>query len=407
MKNIFFVFFICLITCLSAQVPTAGLISQWPFSGNANDVVGTNNGTAINTTLTADRFGNPNCAYKFNGISSYLIMANSGLAGSGSRSISFWAKTTSSNLTAAFCYGGAPSSFAIQFWYGCSGIGFDNSAGAYIKSNPNVANGSWHHYVAVYNATVSTQMGSIDFYMDGNLLPTLGCTIGTTLSTINTTTTFPINIGKVSDNNIRYFDGDLDDFFFYNRALTPTEVLALFNDMSCSGTPAAPTAVNGNAVVCIGSTVVYSASPVPGATSYTWTLPGGWTGTSSTNTILATIGSSSGQVAVASKNCCGSSQPVTLDVNVSACTEINEINNGYFNIGIFPNPNSGNFSLDGNLNEITEIRIFNAIGQEVYSKVLEKNNKEIRTRLSEGVYLIRFYKEKTIQSTQRIVVVGE
>lgn len=404
MRVCFIVSFLCLTTLLSGQVPTTGLISQWPFSGNANDVVGGNNGTVSNATLTADRFGNPNCAYKFNGVNSYLIMANSGPSGSGSRSISFWAKTTSTSLTAPFCYGGAPSSFAIQFWYGCSGIGFDNGAGAYIKTNPNVSDGAWHHYVAVYNSTVSTQMGSIDFYMDGSVLPTLGCTIGTTLATINTTTTFPINIGKVSDNNIRYFNGDLDDFFIYNRALTPTEVIALYNDVSCAGTPSAPTAVNGNAAVCAGSTVVYSVSPVAGATSYTWTLPGGWTGTSTSNTISATIGSSSGQVAVAAKNCCGSSQPVTLDVNVSVCTGIKEeLKNGTQFI-ISPNPNKGSFTIKGTATENSKLEIYNNLGQLVYSKLLEKAEEKIETKLSNGVYFILVRQDSSITAPQRLII---
>ncbi|MBK7668303.1 MAG: T9SS type A sorting domain-containing protein [Sphingobacteriaceae bacterium] len=309
--------FILLIGTLTAQIPTTGLISHWPFSGNANDIVGGNNSTVLNATLTADRFGNPNCAYRFNGTSSYIRMVNAGPTGTVSRSISFWAKTTSTSLTAPFCYGGAPSSFAIQFWYGCSGIGFDNGAGAYIKSNPNVSNGMWHHYVAVLNSTVSTQMSSVAFYMDGNLLSTLGCTIGSTVSAINTTSTFPINIGKVSDNNIRFFNGDLDDFFLYNRALTPAEVLALYNDTPCLMTPPSPGSISGSISICQGASVVYSVAPVAGATSYTWTLPGGWTGASTTNTISVIAGANSGQITVASGNCCGASQPSTQDVNVN------------------------------------------------------------------------------------------
>ena len=67
-----------------------------------------------------------------------------------------------------------------------------------------------------------------------------------------------------------------------------------------------------------GSPDTFSVAPVSGATSYTWTLPNGWTGTSTTNTIIATIGASGGTVSVTANNSCGSSAPSTLAVTASA-----------------------------------------------------------------------------------------
>jgi hypothetical protein len=51
---------------------TNGLVGCYPFSGNANDMVGTNNGTVYGAVLATDRFGIPNSAYSFNGSSSYI-----------------------------------------------------------------------------------------------------------------------------------------------------------------------------------------------------------------------------------------------------------------------------------------------------------------------------------------------
>ena len=51
---------------------TNGLVAYYPFSGNAKDMAGTNNGVSYGATLTTDRFGNPNSAYLFNGSSSYI-----------------------------------------------------------------------------------------------------------------------------------------------------------------------------------------------------------------------------------------------------------------------------------------------------------------------------------------------
>ena len=399
MKKIVIICSIILKGTLCAQVSTSGLVSNWPFSGNANDVVGGNNGTVFNATLTPDRFGNPNCAYKFNGTSSYIIMANAGITGTVSRSVSFWAKSSSTSLTAAFACG-TSGAFAVQFNYGCSGVGFDDGNGAYIMSDPNVSNGNWHHFAAIYNSTVSTQMSGIQFYMDGVLLPTLGCTTGSTLSTINTSTTFPINIGKVADNNIRYFDGDLDDYYLYNRALSPSEVLALYNETQCTATASSPVAVSGSTLVCPGSIVIYSVAPVAGASSYTWTLPGGWTGSSTTNTISITIGPVAGQIAVASKNCCGYSQPTTLDISVS-CTGINEATEKSIAYKLYPNPSNGEFNIE--VMQKTGLIISNVIGQIVYSDDLVIGRNKINLRnFQEGIYFIQLRQGEKIK-TMKIV----
>ncbi len=79
--------------------------------------------------------------------------------------------------------------------------------------------------------------------------------------------------------------------------------------------PAQPGAIAGNTNVCPSSTNTYSVSPVAGATSYTWTKPGGWTGTSTTNTLSATAGSS-GTFSVTANNACGASTVQTLSVTV-------------------------------------------------------------------------------------------
>lgn len=322
MKKFYSILLFLVYSVCSAQIPTTGLISQWPFSGNANDIIGGNNGTVYNATPIADRFGNSGCAYNFNGTSSYILFTSAGPTGTVSRSLSFWAKTTYTNLTCAFGYGSAGGSFGVEFYYGCPGIGLDNGVTAYMKSAANISNGAWHHYVLVFDASVSNLIGSVAYYMDGALLTNIGCTVGSTVQTLNSNATFPINIGKVSDNNIRFFKGDLDDFFLYNRALTPSEVLALYNDVPCLATPPSPGAISGNISVCQGASYVYSVAPVPGATSYTWSLPGGWIGTSTTNSIMTTAGPNSGTIAVAAGNCCGNSQVSSQDVNVSAAPSL-------------------------------------------------------------------------------------
>jgi plastocyanin len=81
--------------------------------------------------------------------------------------------------------------------------------------------------------------------------------------------------------------------------------------------PVQPGIISGNATICEKSTYSYTVIEVSGATSYSWTLPSGWTGTSTTNSILVLGGSSAGNVTVSAKNQCGLSTPQTLGVNVN------------------------------------------------------------------------------------------
>jgi hypothetical protein len=79
-------------------VPTNGLQSWFPFSGNANDLSSfSNNGTVNGATLTTDRFGNLNSAYLFNGINNYIeLPLNTGnLSGVDKFSISYWINPSS------------------------------------------------------------------------------------------------------------------------------------------------------------------------------------------------------------------------------------------------------------------------------------------------------------------------
>lgn len=81
--------------------------------------------------------------------------------------------------------------------------------------------------------------------------------------------------------------------------------------------PATPGPIVGNTTICESSSNIYSISPVSGATSYTWTLPVGWTGTSTTNSISAVASSTSGNISVTANNACGASAVQTLNVTIS------------------------------------------------------------------------------------------
>jgi len=89
-----------------------------------------------------------------------------------------------------------------------------------------------------------------------------------------------------------------------------------FSITSCTN-PSQPGAINGNASVCQGVQQTYSISSVSGASSYNWTLPSGWSGSSTSTSITCTPGNNGGTIAVSAVNSCGTSSQRTLTITVT------------------------------------------------------------------------------------------
>ena len=109
-------------------------------------------------------------------------------------------------------------------------------------------------------------------------------------------------------------------YYWRVRAINSVDTSAWTNRVFSTGNcipPDQPLAINGNTTVCSGSLNTYNITAVSGATSYSWTLPNGWTGSSATTTINATTGSLSGNITVIANNSCASSTAQTINVIVN------------------------------------------------------------------------------------------
>jgi hypothetical protein len=88
-------------------------------------------------------------------------------------------------------------------------------------------------------------------------------------------------------------------------------------NVSVIDVPAQPGAISGDNSPCEGDVVTYSVPNDPNATSYAWSLPTGWTGSSTSNSITVTVGANSGTVSVTPSNACGNGASRDLSVNLS------------------------------------------------------------------------------------------
>lgn len=156
------------------------------------------------------------------------------------------------------------------------------------------------------------------------------------------------------------------------------------------GPAAQPSAISGVPNPCEFDLETYSVTNVVGV-SYAWTLPATWTGTSTTNTINATVGASNGTIQVTANNVCGASTASTL-VTTNCTVGINEV----AGIGstIYPNPAQDVLYINGvydNPNfDNKDIKVIDVLGKTVISSTINKVNFSLDiSQLNQGVYFIQ------------------
>ncbi|MCX6271806.1 MAG: dockerin type I domain-containing protein [Bacteroidetes bacterium] len=249
---------------VNAQIPTNGLVAWYPFNGNANDESGNgNNGTINGAALTTDRFGIANSAFSFNGSSNYISLPGMAVQGTSGRSISFWVKTTTTNISSMVVATGSGSNqngatFNIRldnqskyagFMGGCfTSGGYDLfPAGTVILNN-----NTWHNVIVTFSS------GTLLFYVDGIYEKTANLPVST-----NGQSNFIGKSNDVNQANKAWFNGVIDDVGFWNRVLTQSEITALFNETPCNVVP--PTVQS--TIICGSGFATLTAS---GGTDYNW-----------------------------------------------------------------------------------------------------------------------------------------
>ncbi|OSZ78632.1 hypothetical protein CAP35_10395 [Chitinophagaceae bacterium IBVUCB1] len=114
---------------------------------------------------------------------------------------------------------------------------------------------TWYHVAMTW-----TKGGMTVIYVNGN-----PDTASTLIDSIVTTSTV-FNIGGQGMGLLRYFRGTIDDFRFYNRALSPTEMTTLYTKDSACGLKYTPPPTTVKSIITNGTLKVY---PNPATTSIT------------------------------------------------------------------------------------------------------------------------------------------
>jgi len=203
------------------------LVAGYSFNGDANDFVGSNNGTVYGATLTTNRFGETDKAYDFNNLASnYISVPHNDSLVNNQMTWSFWVNR------ASYTSGGG---FISKHTFDANGRGWNiyqpsisnsrisltisqNGATAQeIHSNTGaISNDEWINFTIIFDN------GQVSFFKNGIQY---GTTQTSTQSGIYNNNTVNMIFGK---GVTTYTNGKLDDVLIYNQALSSEEVSALY-----------------------------------------------------------------------------------------------------------------------------------------------------------------------------------
>lgn len=341
-KLISLTLFVILNYAVQAQIPSAGIVAHWPFTGNASDASpNANNGNTSKVTLTKGKQGASNTAYKFDSADSYISIPYDTSMNVTNISIctvikpsAFYTNTCQGNyIISRGIQGNAGHYFSGYFdnaYNDCSvtdtnAFVFCGQAGTYIKpsntmqSTTRVHTNNWYCFIMIFDGVTGK------YYVNGSLVHSF-----TGWNAMGSSTD-SICIGKYpwGGSSFPYnFIGVLDDIAIYNRVLSDSEI----------------------------------------------------------------------------NNYCTNAPMIGVEDTTTSIAESNVIN--YANLQVYPNPNDGVFKVSGKTASANiTIQVYNTVGVLVYNTSVITDNKQINTivdikSLPSGLYTLKLSDEKNVYTAR-------
>lgn len=347
-----------------------GTLSNFALNGSASNWVTPGGVANGNTSALSCVVGS---ALNFDGNNDFVSVPNTGSlqVGGGNFTVEFWARPTLVNGNFRYAVTKDNDNTNMEF---LTGIGTNNKWFFYTKGlniiqsiNNAVAN-TWYHIACTYDGTKSS------FYINGALQGTLAVASTPLVTNAN------LLIGaRTATNAQQHFLGEIDEVRIWNVARSQCDIThfkdceipttasglvanyhfnqgavglinpghtTLFNSASNSsngtlnnfaltgstsnwiGTGGvtsgniipniiqAPASIVGPSTLCPNASNTFSVAAIPGASAYNWSLPGGWIGSSTSNSISATVTSVSGNLSVTASNSCVTTSSTIKSVTV-------------------------------------------------------------------------------------------
>ena len=209
---------------LTCAQPPSGMVGWWPGDGNANDIIGGNNGGGA--TFAPGMVGR---AFSFNGTDASVSIPDSTVLelGASDFTIDFWLRTTQTGgadgtlLWKTSCSGPCTG---WQVWKRSDLNGVDMQVCDQVTgcqqwgARTAVNDGQWHLIAFMRSGT------TLNAYLDGQN----DTTVITDPAAADPTNGLPLLFGT-STSPVSPFNGLIDEVEIFNRALSAAEIQAIYN----------------------------------------------------------------------------------------------------------------------------------------------------------------------------------
>ncbi len=209
-----------------------GLIAHYKFDEGggttAGDSAGSNTGTLVNGPVwVSGKIGNG--ALQFDGVNDYVNCGNNSSVLPGIFSFSAWVKLNNNNpagVNQLIGWGSGTSFPGLLLNFSKNRpllyLGSNNYRYFSASSPTNVADTNWHHYVFIVTGNTLNDIDNSKLYVDGKEQD-----VFFTLKTGDPSTKLLCRLG-MGESSTR-LNGVMDDVRIYNRALSLSEILQLYN----------------------------------------------------------------------------------------------------------------------------------------------------------------------------------
>jgi hypothetical protein len=209
---------------------TDGLVAYYPMNGNANDSSGNNINGVINGSIPSiDRFGDTLGSYMFDGLDDFIEIPNKPQINGNAGSICFWVRVPdpSESLprailskadTGRYGYVLSVSGYSYYWWWRT------RETSGLVESAENTGADFWTEGRYFFIGITYTE-NSLAYYFEGELRASKTYSPEIIFNNNNQV----LYIGKSLVSLYHNFKGEIDDILIYNRALTDTEVMQLYN----------------------------------------------------------------------------------------------------------------------------------------------------------------------------------
>jgi hypothetical protein len=200
-----------------------GLVGHWKMDGDAKDNTPYgNDGTITGATLINDRKGQADGAYNFDGIDDYINVGE--VKDIGETTVTLWFNSSDTKTGQSFF------SFKDNNYYGGLHFNWDGAGRPllylngsnyryFASSAQSYLDGEWHFLVLYIKGSAQDDILEATLTIDNNLI-----SAGSTSHSESPLSWTSLRIGDAYNN----FNGSIDDFRVYNRALSSDEITALY-----------------------------------------------------------------------------------------------------------------------------------------------------------------------------------